>query len=191
MDVHKETVVVSVLAPQGVEGVFLRKTYRTFRNDLIRMRVWLKLLKVTEIAMESTGVYWRPIWNVLEDQGFRLLLVNPAQVKALAGRKSDGRDSKRIAEYLQDGRLDGSFVPPTEIRQLRIEQRRQRPQDAAFRLTTKSKQNEIVARENCVDNLRDDCVVISNDSGKHRRVSVLPQSCYQIVAKFVFHPVCA
>jgi transposase len=120
MDVHKETVVVSVLAPQGAEGAFLRKTYRTFRSDLIRMRVWLKLLKVTEIAMESTGVYWRPIWNVLEDQGFRLLLVNPAQVKALAGRKSDGRDCKRIAEYLQDGRLEGSFVPPAEIRQLRM-----------------------------------------------------------------------
>jgi transposase len=119
MDVHKETVVVSVLAPQGTEVILLRKTYRTFRNELIRMRIWLKHLKVTEIAMESTGVYWRPVWNVLEDQGFRLLLVNPAQVKALAGRKSDGRDSKRIAEYLQDGRLDGSFVPPAEIRQLR------------------------------------------------------------------------
>jgi transposase len=91
MDVHKETVVVSVLAPPGREVVLLRKTYRTLRNDLIRMRTWLKQLKVTEIAMESTGVYWRPLWNVLEDQGFRLLLVNPAQVKALAGRKSDGR----------------------------------------------------------------------------------------------------
>jgi transposase len=83
------------------------------------MRGWLKLLKVTEIAMESTGVYWRPVWNILEDHGFRLLLVNPAQVKALQGRKSDGRDAKRIAEYLQDGRLDASFVPPHEIRELR------------------------------------------------------------------------
>jgi transposase len=119
MDIHKDTIVVSVLAPQGKQVTLLRKTYRTFRNDLIRMRTWLKLLKVTEIAMESTGVYWRPVWNILEDQGFRLLLVNPAQVKALAGRKSDGRDSKRIAEYLEDGRLDGSFVPPAEIRQLR------------------------------------------------------------------------
>ena len=72
------------------EGSALRKTYRSFRNDLIRMRTWLKQLKVTDIAMESTGVYWRPVWTVLEDQGFRLLLVNPAQVKALAGRKSDG-----------------------------------------------------------------------------------------------------
>src|SRR5271154_6941709 len=119
VDVHKETVVVSVLAPKGVEGVFLRKTYRTFRNDLARMRGWLKLLKVTEIAMESTGVYWRPVWNILEDHGFRLLLVNPAQVKALQGRKSDRRDAMRIAEYLQDGRLDPSFVPPPEIRELR------------------------------------------------------------------------
>jgi transposase len=70
--------------------------------------------------MESTGVYWRPVWNVLENEGFRLLLVNPAQVKALAGRKSDGRDAKRIAEYLQDGRLDASFVPSIEARQLRM-----------------------------------------------------------------------
>jgi transposase len=119
MDVHKETIVVCVLPPVGREGKVIRKVYGTFRNDLIRMRIWLKQLKVTEIAMESTGVYWRPVWNVLEDEGFRLLLVNPAQVKALAGRKSDGRDAQRIAEYLQDGRLDGSFVPTAEVRQLR------------------------------------------------------------------------
>jgi transposase len=119
MDVHKDTIVVCVLPPDGADGIPARKTYRTFRNDLTRMRVWLKQLKVTEIAMESTGVYWRPVWNILEDHGFRLLLVNPAQVKALQGRKSDRRDAKRIAEYLQDGRLDPSFVPPPEIRELR------------------------------------------------------------------------
>jgi len=83
------------------------------------MRGGLKLRKVTEIAMESTGVYGRPVWNVLEGHGFRLRLVNPAQVKALQGRKSDGRDAKRIAEFLQDHRLDASFVPPPEIRELR------------------------------------------------------------------------
>jgi transposase len=65
-------------------------------------------------------LYWRPIWNVLEEQGFeRLMLVNPVQVKALKGRKSDGRDCQRIAEFLQDRRLDPSFVPPPEIRELR------------------------------------------------------------------------
>jgi len=119
MDVHKDTIVVCVLPADGETGITLRKTYRTFRNDLTRMRGWLKLLKVTEIAMESTGVYWRPVWNVLEEHGFRLLLVNPIQVKALQGRKSDSRDARRIAEFLQDHRLDPSFVPPAEIRQLR------------------------------------------------------------------------
>lgn len=120
IDIHKDTIVICVLPGIGCDGQAVRKTYGTFRNDLIRMRVWLKQLKVTEIAMESTGVYWRPVWNVLENEGFRLLLVNPAQVKALAGRKSDGRDAKRIAEFLQDGRLDASFVPSTEARQLRM-----------------------------------------------------------------------
>ena len=120
MDIHKDTAVVCVLPPVGTEGKTIRKTYGTFRNDLIRMRTWFKQLKVTEIAMESTGVYWRPVWNVLEGDEFRLLLVNPAQVKALAGRKSDGRDAQRIAQFLQDGRLDASFVPPQEMRELRL-----------------------------------------------------------------------
>ena len=61
--------------------------------------------------MESTGVYWRPVWNVLEDEGFRLLLVNPAQVKALAGRKSDERDAKRIAG-ISAGRKAGCELGP-------------------------------------------------------------------------------
>lgn len=119
MDVHKETVVVCVLAQDGEDASPVKKVFSTFRNELTRMRGWLKRLKVTEIAMESTGVYWRPVWNALEDQGFQLLLVNPAQVKALRGRKSDRRDCQRIAEFLQDRRLDPSFVPPREIRELR------------------------------------------------------------------------
>lgn len=119
MDVHKETVVVCVLPPDGEEGGAIKKVYGTFRNDLARMRGWLKLLKVTAVAMESTGVYWRPVWNVLEGHGFELLLANPQQVKALHGRKSDKRDAERVAQFLQDRRLDPSFVPPPEIRRLR------------------------------------------------------------------------
>jgi transposase len=119
MDVHQETVVVCVLPPDGEQGKSIKKVYGTFRNDLTRMRGWLKLLKVTAIAMESTGVYWRPVWNVLEGHGFELLLANPQQVKALHGRKSDKRDAERIAQFLQDRRLDPSFVPPPEIRRLR------------------------------------------------------------------------
>ena len=119
IDVHKEMVVVCVLPPDGEEGQPVKKVYGTFRNDLGRMRGWLKQLKVTDIAMESTGVYWRPVWNVLEGHGFHLVLANPKQVKALHGRKSDKRDSQRIAEFLQDRRIDPSFVPPPEIRRLR------------------------------------------------------------------------
>lgn len=119
MDVHKETVVICVLPPDGQEGKPLKKVYGTFRAGLGRMRGWLKLLKVTTIAMESTGVYWRPLWNVLEGQGFELLLANLKQVKALHGRKSDQRDCERIAQFLQDRRLDPSFVPPPEIQRLR------------------------------------------------------------------------
>jgi len=119
MDVHQQTVVVCVLPPDGEQGKSIKKVYGTFRNDLSRMRGWLKLLKVTAIAMESTGVYWRPVWNVLEGHGFELLLANPQQVKALHGRKSDKRDAERIAQFLQDRRLDPSFVPPPEIRRLR------------------------------------------------------------------------
>lgn len=119
-DVHKEMVAVCVLSPDGKSGEPVKKVFGTFRSELIQMRGWLKRMRVTEIAMESTGVYWRPIWNVLEGQGFeRLLLVNPVQVKALKGRKSDARDCQRIAEFLQDRRLDPSFVPPPEIRELR------------------------------------------------------------------------
>jgi transposase len=120
LDVHKDIVVVYVLGANGSTMHPVRKTYGTFQGDLIRLRIWLKQLRVTHIAMESTGVYWIPVWNVLEDPAFTMLLANPQQVKALQGRKSDQRDAKRIAEFLQDSRLDASFVPPAEVRQLRI-----------------------------------------------------------------------
>ena len=109
---------VCVLPADGQQGEVVVKVYRTFTESLRQLRFWLQALKVTDVAMESTGVYWRPVWNVLEGH-FRLLLVNPAQVKALLGRKSDRRDARRIAEFLRDQRLDASFVPPPEIRYLR------------------------------------------------------------------------
>jgi transposase len=80
MDIHKDTIVVCALPPVGQDGQTIRKVYGTFRNDLIRMRVWLKQLKVTEIAMESTGVYWRPVWNVLDEEGFLLLTRNACPI---------------------------------------------------------------------------------------------------------------
>jgi len=95
--------------------------FGTFTADLERLRDWLKEHKVKQVAMESTGVYWIPVWNVLEPVRFRfeLLLVNPQLVRALRGRKTDRIDAARIAEFLQYGLLHGSFVPPRPIRELR------------------------------------------------------------------------
>lgn len=120
IDVHKKSVVVYVLPPQGQsEGKALEREFRTFSRDLRRLRGWLKSCRVTEVVMESTGQYWRAVWNILEDEIPRLVLVNPTHVKALAGRKTDRIDSKRLAQYLQNRELDGSFVPPRPIRELR------------------------------------------------------------------------
>jgi len=120
MDVHKKSVTVHVLPPQGqTEGKALEREFRTFSRDLRQLRGWLKNCHVTEAVMESTGQYWRAVWNVLEDEIPRLVLVNPAHVKALAGRKTDRIDSRRLARYLENGDLDGSFVPHREIRELR------------------------------------------------------------------------
>jgi len=118
MDVHKDVIEVCVLGPNG-SGELTRRRFGTFTADLIQLRMWLVSLRVTDAAMESTGTYWIPLWRQLEGHIPKRVLANPYQVKALAGRKSDRRDSKRIAEFLQDWRLDSSFVPPPEIRQLR------------------------------------------------------------------------
>jgi transposase len=102
---------------------FLTETavFGTFTQDLEEMAVWLRKRKIRHVAMESTGVYWKPVWNVLEagKRGFELVLVNPQHIKALPGRKTDRQDAERIATYLQEGLLRGSFVPPQPVRELR------------------------------------------------------------------------
>jgi transposase len=104
IDVHKKSVTVHILPPQGqVQGEPLEKEFRTFSRDLRRLRGWLKNCRVSEVVMESTGQYWRAVWNILEGQVPRLVLVNPAHVKALAGRKTDRIDSQRLARYLERG----------------------------------------------------------------------------------------
>jgi len=80
---------------------------------------WLKNQRVSDVVMEATGPYWRPVWNVLEGEIPHLMLVNPQHVKALAGRKTDRIDSRRLAHYLERGELEGSFIPPRPIRELR------------------------------------------------------------------------
>jgi transposase len=118
LDVHKETVVACLR--RLVEGK-LRQEVRTFRtetNQLLALADWLAEEGVTHVAMESTGVYWKPIWNLFEGL-FELLLCNAEHIKAVPGRKTDVKDSQWIAQLLQHGLLKPSFVPEKPVRQLR------------------------------------------------------------------------
>jgi transposase len=120
IDVHKKSISVCVLPPVGSRSIPIKEEkFRTFTRDLKRLRTWLINCRVTEIVMESTGQYWRPVWNILEEAFPRMVLVNPLYVKALAGRKTDRLDAKWLATRLERDDLKGSFIPPREIRELR------------------------------------------------------------------------
>jgi transposase len=126
LDVHKDTVVVTVRRQEGKRVQQWTRTYGTMTEQLLDLGDWLEAEGVTHLAMESTGVYWKPIWNLLEDR-FQILLVNAQHIKHVPGRKTDVKDSEWIAQLLQCGLLRGSFVPPTPQRELRelTRQRRQ------------------------------------------------------------------
>lgn len=127
LDVHKKTVVACRRCLQ--DNGKLRKEVRTFGTmtaDLLALSDWLAAAGVTQVAMESTGVYGRPIWNILETR-FQMLLVNARHIKQVPGRKTDVKDSEWIAELLQHGLLRGSFIPSAPQRELR-ELTRQRTQ---------------------------------------------------------------
>ena len=119
LDVHKKSVSACLLAPDesGEMKQELRR-FGTMTRNLLELSDWLAAHKVTHVAMESTGVYWKPVWNILEAQ-FTVLLVNAQHVKAVPGRKTDSKDCQWIADLLQHGLLRGSFVPPNPIRELR------------------------------------------------------------------------
>jgi transposase len=119
LDVHKKTVVACRIIP-GPDGQ-PRKEIRTFgttTHALLRLLDWLAEAGVTHVAMESTGVYWKPLYNLLEGS-FQLLLVNAAHIKAVPGRKTDVKDSEWIADLLRHGLLQASFVPERCQRELR------------------------------------------------------------------------
>ena len=95
------------------------RTFQTFTSGLEALAGWLAAEGITQVVMEATGQYWKPVWYVLEEQGFELLLVNARHVKILPGRKTDVCDAAWLAELLEHGLLRGSFVPPAPIRELR------------------------------------------------------------------------
>ena len=119
IDVHKNSVMVCVLAPVGQAVAVKKRSFRTYTRDLKQLRAWLKNCRVTEIAMESTGQYWRPLWNLLEGEFVKLILVNPQHIKGLNGYKTDPKDAQWIADLLEGGKLRGSWVPSRGIRELR------------------------------------------------------------------------
>jgi transposase len=119
LDVHKKTVVACVRRVDS-DGAVSRevRTFGTMTRELLALSDWLGTQGVVQVAMESTGVYWKPIFNLLEGD-FEVILVNAHRLKQVPGRKTDVKDSEWIAQLLQYGLLSPSFIPPPEIRELR------------------------------------------------------------------------
>jgi transposase len=119
IDVHQGTMVVTVRVPSADGGRSVTtQTFGTMTTDLLAIRDWLQTAGVTHVAMESTGIYWRPLYYLLEE-AFTVLLVNMQHLKHVPGRKSDVRDSEWLAQLLEWGLLRSSLVPPQPIRDLR------------------------------------------------------------------------
>lgn len=119
IDVHKQTVVACVVVP-GPDGQALKetRTFGTMTENLAALADWLGELGVTHVTMESTGVYWKPVFNLLDGR-FAILVVNAERIKALAGRKTDVQDAEWLADLLRHGLLKGSFIPSEVLRELR------------------------------------------------------------------------
>ena len=118
LDVHKKSISACVVIRAGGKPQKLEQRFGTYTGQLEDLAEWLEQHQVTHVVMEATGVYWKPVWNVLEGR-FELLLVNPQHVKALSGKKFDRGDAAHLADLLQHGLLRGSYIPPPAIRQLR------------------------------------------------------------------------
>jgi transposase len=114
MDVHKKNVKACIMTPQLKEI----RTFSTMTGDLLKLKDWLKQCAVTDVAMESTGVYWKPIYNLLEDE-FGVIVVNAKHIKNVPGRKTDVKDAEWIADLLKHGLVKASFIPDRGQRELR------------------------------------------------------------------------
>ena len=115
MDVHKDLIVATI---QGKDIKMQTKSFNAFTSSLIKLKEWLLKNGITHVAMESTGIYWKPVFNILGDD-FKILLVNARHVKNVPGHKTDKRDSRWLSKLLLSGLLKGSFIPERPIRELR------------------------------------------------------------------------
>jgi transposase len=121
LDVHKKVVVCTMLNEQE-DGEIVQQTreYATFRKDLVSLAEWLRDSGVELVAMESTGIYWKQVYEALEDVMLNASVVNARHVKNVPGRKTDVKDSVWLSELSRCGLLNGSFIPPRDFRQLRL-----------------------------------------------------------------------
>lgn len=118
LDVHKDEVVACVRGMEGRQATHGVRRFATTTRGLLELREWLESHACTHVGMEATGVYWKPVWHVLED-GFDLVLANAAHIRNVPGRKSDVNDAVWIADLLAHGLIRASFVPPRPIQELR------------------------------------------------------------------------
>lgn len=119
IDVHKETLTACIMIGEGERvGKKEIRTYSTMTEDIERLRDWLKAEGIKHIAIESTGIYWRPVFNILEED-VEIILANARHIKNVPGRKTDVKDSEWLCKLLRSGLIRGSFIPPKHIRQLR------------------------------------------------------------------------
>ena len=115
IDVHAKMLVACLRLADGQKQI---RSFSTMTDELLRLRDWLVAAQCTQIALESTGVYWKPVFNILED-ALKVILINPEHAHALRGRKTDVKDAEWLADLLRHGLLKASFIPPPEIRELR------------------------------------------------------------------------
>lgn len=115
LDVHKKTVTACCITPYGRET----RTFGTMTRDLLQMADWIESKQCTHLAMESTGVFWKPVYNLLEGSGIELLVVNAQHIKAVPGRKTDVKDAEWIADLLRHGLVRGSYIPDLPQREMR------------------------------------------------------------------------
>src|ERR1700724_4568029 len=119
LDIHKDTVVACVR--HMVDGAVKRevRTFKTTTKDLMALSEWLSAEGCTDIAMEATGIYWKPVWHILADGDFKLMLANAAHVKNVPGRKTDVNDATWLADLMAHGLIRSSFVPDEPTQEMR------------------------------------------------------------------------
>ena len=118
VDVHKKFIVATIIKTEGITPKYSKKRFSTFNNDILRFKQWLIDNDCRDVCMESTGKYWVPVYNLLEDE-INVIVASPKWVRAVKGNKDDTKDSKWIGNLFRLGLVPGSFIPPKPIRILR------------------------------------------------------------------------